>query len=105
MTNEDRNTIIELIEDLRAYARDWEWKYGEEWDAKILHVASILTALSAGEGLREAIQAFSDELDDWTNARPVPPVDFMTMQCGPKMVEAWDKVIRALSAPAPQEER
>ena len=65
----------------------------------------ILTALTApGEGLREAIQAFSDELDDWTNARPVPPVDFMTMQFGPKMVAAWDRVIRALAAPAPQEQ-
>ena len=65
----------------------------------------LLTALTApGEGLREAIQAFSDELDDWTNARPVPPVDFMTMQFGPKMVAAWDRVIRALAAPAPQEQ-
>ncbi len=160
MTNEDRTAILDLIEDLRHYTHDWDWKYGAEWDAEILRARKILDALrepidnpdgkggtvtretlkqkldelialaattewsggrderalyvcrdailtaatAPGEGLREAIQAFSDELDYWTNARPVPPVEYMTMQCGPEMVAAWDRVIRALATPAPQEE-
>lgn len=94
MTNEEAKRWVRIaVKDLRGI------------DSACPEADSILTALTApGEGLREAIQAFSDELDDWTNARPVPPVDFMTMQFGPKMVAAWDRVIRALAAPAPQEQ-
>ena len=108
MTNEQR---VELWKAINHYAEACggdpsRGVYGSTArQSAVALIESILTALSAGEGLREAIQAFSDELDDWCNARPVPPVDYMTMQCGPKMVAAWDRVIRALSAPAPQEER
>jgi hypothetical protein len=26
---------IEMIEELRGYTRDWNWKYGTEWDAEL----------------------------------------------------------------------
>ena len=27
--------LMEVTEDVRGYARDWDWKYGEEWDEEI----------------------------------------------------------------------
>lgn len=99
MTNEEAKRIVR---DVIRFNNGFAQAHGKAGD---LDADAILTALTApGEGLREAIRAFSDELDDWTNERPVPPVDFMTMQFGPKMVAAWDRVIRALAAPAPQEQ-
>ena len=87
MTNEDRGAIVELIDDLRSYTHDWDWKYGAFWDAEITRVRSILTALSAGEG---------------TNPPPCPC-------CGNKETEraSWACAqcgYNALAAPAPQEE-
>ena len=47
MTNEDRGAIVELIDDLRSYTHDWDWKYGAAWDVEIARVRGILSALAA----------------------------------------------------------
>ena len=47
MTNEDRGAIVELIDDLRSYTHDWDWKYGAFWDVEIARVRGILSALAA----------------------------------------------------------
>ena len=34
---------LELIDDLRSYASDWDWKYGEEWDEQRATLAHLET--------------------------------------------------------------
>ena len=109
MTNEDRGAIVELIDDLRSYTHDWDWKYGAFWDAEITRVRSILTALSAGEGLR----VFKDESGLWVAhdvERDVVGQGKTRTAAVRGLAEAEesqdvaDAHIAALAAPAPQED-
>lgn len=35
-----QESLRELVNDLRGYTHDWDWKYGEEWDAAIARIGN-----------------------------------------------------------------
>ena len=37
-------SALELIDDLRSYTHDWDWKYGEEWDKQRAEIAASAPA-------------------------------------------------------------
>jgi len=43
---------VDLADDLRGYTRDWDWKYGAEWDELRLQLPGGVDAVVAEENLR-----------------------------------------------------
>ena len=40
---------IELVDDLRCYTHDWDWKYGEDWDAARVKLSEALAKANVRE--------------------------------------------------------